>query len=119
MNFNSDPSKDSLELIFTRKVKKGWTFTNFLKNEKPFRHFFATKHLGFKLDTSLTFDEHIKAIKSKVSKTIGLLQKLNNCLPQSSLTKIYKLFLRPHLDYGDVIFDNIYIKSSHQRLESL
>ena len=50
-------------------------------------------------------DEQIKAIISKVSKTIGLLRKLNNLLPQSPLTTIYKSFVRPHLDYGDVIFD--------------
>ena len=50
-------------------------------------------------------DEHIKAITSKVSKTIGLLRKLNNLLPQSPLTTIYKSFVRPPLDYGDVIFD--------------
>ena len=64
-------------------------------------------------------DEHIKTITSKVSKTIGLLRKLNNRLPRSSLTTIYKLFVRPHLDYGDVIFDKVYNNSFQQRLESL
>ena len=60
------------------------------------------------------------AITSKVSKSIGLLQKLNNRLPRSSLITIYKSFLRPHLDYGDVIFDKAYYNNSfQQRLESL
>ena len=54
----------------------------------------AIKALG----TCLKFDEHIKAITSKVIKTIYVLQKLNNCLPWSSFTTTYKSFVRPHLD---------------------
>ena len=49
--------------------------------------------------------------KSKISKAIGVLEKLNNCLPRSS-------FVKPHLDYGDEIFDKAYIHSFQQRLES-
>ena len=40
------------------------------------------------LDKSLMFDEKFKAIASKVSKTIGVLRRLNNLLPRSSLTTI-------------------------------
>ena len=58
-------------------------------------------------DTSLTFDEHIKTITSDISKTIGLLRKLNN-RSRSSLTAIYKSFVTPHLHYDDVIFDKVY-----------
>ena len=64
-------------------------------------------------------DEHMKAITSKVSKTIGLLQKLNNRSPRSSLPTIYKSFVRPPLGYGDVIFDKAYNNLLQQRLESL
>ena len=71
------------------------------------------------LDSSLTFDEHIEVITAKVSKTLGLLRKLDSCLPQSSLTTIYKSFVRPHLDHVDVIFEKAYDNSFQQRLESL
>ena len=64
-------------------------------------------------------DEHMKAITSKVSKTIGLLQKLNNRSPRSSLPTIYISFVRPPLGYGDVIFDKVYNNLLQQRLESL
>ena len=56
---------------------------------------------------------------SKVSKFIGLLRKLNNRLPWSSLTTIHKSFVRPHLDHGDVIADKTYNNSFQQRLQSL
>ena len=38
-------------------------------------------------------------------KGIGIIKKLSKTLPQHSLDTICKPFLRPHLDYGDVIYD--------------
>ena len=67
------------------------------------------------LGTSLIFDEYIKVITSKVSKTIGLLWKLNNRLTRSSLTNIHISFVGPHLDYGGVIFDKAYNNSFQQK----
>ena len=51
--------------------------------------------------------------------TIGLLRKFQQVLPTPSLITIYKVFIRPHLDYGDVIFDQAFNNSFHQRLESI
>ena len=65
------------------------------------------------------FDKHIKKIKPKLSKTIGLLRKLNNRFPRSSLTTIYKLFLRSFFHYSDVIFYKAYNSFFEQGLESL
>ena len=48
-----------------------------------------------------------------------MLRKLNNRLPRSSLTTIYKSFVRPHLDYGDVIYDKAYNNTFQQSLVSL
>ena len=87
-------------------------------NNKPVQQVSSKKHLGLILDTSLTFDKHTKTNTSKISKTICLRRKLNNRLLRSSLTTIYKSFVRPHLDYGDVIFDKAYNNSFQQRLES-
>ena len=54
-----------------------------------------------------------------MSKTIGLLRKLQNILPRSALLTIYECFIRPHLDYGDIIYDQAYNLSFHQKLESI
>ena len=53
------------------------------------------------------------------TKSIGLLRKLQNLLPRRSLITIYKYFIRPHIDYGDVIFDQAYNKSFHEKLENV
>ena len=71
------------------------------------------------LDCKLNFEEHLKTIVNKINKTIGLLRKLQNFLPRKSLLTMYKSFIRPHLDYGDIIYDQSYNTSFHQRLESL
>ena len=47
----------------------------------------------------------MKVITTKVNKTMGLLRKLQNILPRTALMTIYKAFVRPHLDYGYVIYD--------------
>ena len=46
---------------------------------------------------------------SKVNKTIGSLRKLQNALSRPSLLIIYKSFIGPHLDYGDITYDQAYI----------
>ena len=50
---------------------------------------------------------------------MGLLCKLHNTLPRLPLLTIYKSFIRPHLDYGDVIYDQAYTASFHQKIESV
>ena len=40
-------------------------------------------------------------------------------LPHGPLLTIYKTFIRPHLDYGDVIYDQHYNTSFHQKPESV
>ena len=66
------------------------------------------KHLGMILDTKLEFQEHLKDKLSKISKTIGLLRKLQKILTRTQLLTIYTSFIRRHLDYGDIIYDKAY-----------
>ena len=71
------------------------------------------------LDTRLDFNLHLKNVQNKVNKTIGLLGKLQNTLPRTSLITIFKSYIRPHLDYGDIIYDRAYNTSFHQNIESI
>ena len=71
------------------------------------------------LDTKLDFQEHLKDKLSKISKAIGLLRKLRKLLTRPPLLTIYKSFIRPHIDYGDIIYDKAYNSSFHQNLEKI
>ena len=53
-------------------------------------------------------------IPSKTINTIGLVHKLKNHKPISALLTIYKVLLRPRLDYGDIMYDEAYNTSFHQ-----
>ena len=102
MSFNPDSSKQAQEVIFSRKTKKishsSLRFKNSIVSQTLYQ-----KHLSIFLDAQLTFQEHLKVITTKVSKTIGLLRKLQKVLPRSALMIIYKAFVRLHLDYGNAI----------------
>ena len=69
------------------------------------------KHLGLFLDPKLSFDEHIQCILVKTRKIIGLIRKLQSVIPRATLLTIYKSFLKPQLDYRDVIYDRAFNKS--------
>ena len=71
------------------------------------------------LDTKLDLGLHLKNVQNKVNKTIGLLRKLQDTLPRTSLVTIFKSFIRPHLDYGDIIYDRVYNTLFHQNIESI
>ena len=104
MNFNADLSKQAQEVIFSQKSKKICHLPLFFNNIQV-SQFSSQKHLDIILAEQLKFCEHLKILTSKINKTIGLLLKLQNFLPRSSLIAIYKAFVRPHLDYGDIISD--------------
>ena len=118
MSFNPDPSKQAQEVIFSCKLQKSiyppLHFNNIAVTQST-----TQKHLGILLDVQLDFQGHLKNIYSKVNKTIGLLRKLHNTLPRLPLLTIYKSFIRPHLDYSDIIYVQAYTALFHQKIESV
>ena len=77
------------------------------------------KHLGNILDPKLTFENHLNMVTTKINKTIGLLRKLQNLLPRTTLITIYKAFARPHLDYGDIQYNQAFNLYFQQKLDSI
>ena len=118
IGFNPDPSKEAQEVIFSRKIKKPnhpeLIFNNILVNQISYQ-----RHLGMFLDNKLIFGDYLKYITNKDNKSIGLLRKLQMILLRRSLVLIYKSFIRSHLDYGDIVFDQAFNKSFYDNLESI
>ena len=52
-------------------------------------------------------------------KGIGFLRKLQPVLPRTSLLTIYKLFIRPHLDYEYVVYDQPSNDAFSNKLETV
>ena len=56
------------------------------------------------LDSKLNFKSHIREAILKAGKGIGLERFLSKYVPRDALDQLYKLYVRPHLDYGDIIY---------------
>ena len=70
------------------------------------------------LDKNLNFNLYVKEKMSEPMKGIGVIHKLKKTPPWDSLM-IYKSFLRPHLDYGDVIYDQLNNESFTRKIERI
>ena len=97
MSFNPNPSKQTQEVIFSRKLKNV-SHPPLVFNNVNVSSCKSQKYLGILLDAKLTFEEHYQTILTKTNRTIGLLRKLQSLLPRAALTTIYNVFVRPHLD---------------------
>ena len=71
-----------------------------------------TQHLGVILDYKLSFQAHMNAKLSKVKQGLGLLKQCFQFAPRKSVEDIYKMLIRPHLDYADVLFHTPDIQSN-------
>ena len=55
-------------------------------------------------DSQLTFASHIQFAINKARRGIGMLRFLSSYLPKHTINQLYTLYVRPHLDYVDVIY---------------
>ena len=76
-------------------------------NNSPVTRTPCQKHSVLYSDERLNFIHHIKEKISKAYKGIGVIRKLYYVLPGHSLLTIYKSFIRLHLDYGDIIYEQL------------
>jgi hypothetical protein len=73
-------------------------------NETPIKRVPHHKHLGLTLSNDLTWNNHIESITDKANRKLGLLRPLKYKLNRLSLEQIYKGFIRPVLEYGDIVW---------------
>ena len=117
MLFNPDPSKPAQEVLFSRK-KKAQSHPIISLNNIQIEKSSNQKHLGLILAEKLNFKQHIDSAISKINKGIAVIKKLRYNVPRKSLITIYKAFLRPLIDYGDIIYDQAQHESFCEKLES-
>jgi len=66
------------------------------------------KYLGVILDHSLSFQEHIEVVETKIAHAIGVMCKLKYYLPQNAMLKLYYTLVHTHLNYGILVWGNMY-----------
>lgn len=60
--------------------------------------------LGIVLNENLKWKSHIDMISNKISKTLGIMKKLKNTLPESALLNIYNALVLSYLNYGIIVW---------------
>ena len=100
MHFNADKTE---EVIFSCKRSKPNHPPLLLGNDQVAQKM-EHKHLGVILDSKLDFQSHIRQAILKARRGIGMIRYLSKYISRNVLDQIYKLYVRPHLDYGDIIY---------------
>ena len=70
----------------------------------------SEKDLGVTIDNKLKFDKHIANAVNKASKMLGLVRKTFTLLDETTIPRLFTALVRPHLEYGNVIWHPIYRK---------
>ena len=70
------------------------------------------KDLGVIFDSKLSFDIHISKIVSKANQMLGVIRRSFSYLDKDVFLKLYKSFVRPHLEYANAIWSPHLIRQS-------
>ena len=99
-----NPSK-SESIIFSRKLNKPH-HPQLVMNQQNINEVKSHKHLGIVFSNDCTWHEHLEYVKKKAWNRINVMRKLKFKLDRRSLQIIYFTFVRPLLEYADVLWDN-------------
>ena len=99
-----NPSK-SESLLVSRKINRN-VHPPLIMNRVHINEVQHHKHLGIFLSNDGTWHEHINYITSKAWQKIYVMRKLKFLLDRESLNRIYISFIRPTLEYADIVWNN-------------
>ena len=96
--------KKTQYMIFTRK--RNLNFESFIPkiDNIPIERKNVTRFLGVLVDDKLSWTQQIAALKSKMSRYIGIAYKLRSILPISARQKIFNSQVQCHLNYCSLVW---------------
>ena len=120
MLFNPDPTQQATEVCISHKrdnvPHEPLTFNSNKMQSGPGT---CSETSGIIVDSKLDFNQHIDDKINKCNKIIGTMRRLSMTLPRKSLLIIYKSFVRPLLDYADIIYDKPCHETFKGKLEAV
>ena len=72
--------------------------------DKEMEHVFDEKDLGVTVDSQLTFEDHIASKVRIANAMVGLIRRSFSYLSCYLFRKLYLAFVRPHLEYAQVVW---------------
>ena len=120
MQFIPDPKNQADEVIFSRKTSSNNLLHPPIKlNNNDIPKCPHQKYLGIALDSKLKFSVHVDQKIKKCNRIISLIRRLSINLPRNALLAIYKFFVRPYLDYGDILYDKPNNENFQNKLQNV
>ena len=116
MSFNLDPNKQAIEVRLSNKRSKE-NYQPLQFNSSDVQIADSHKYLGLILDSKSNFNEYIESKMTKCNKIIEEMKQFSLILSRKSLLTIYKSFVRPNLDYADIIYDKPLNESLKRKIE--
>ena len=102
VNFNANKTEAFLATRRTNRVNHPTLYLH----DVPINEVTTHKHLGLNFSQRLDWPSHIDYITQKAWSRMNLLRKLKFMLDRKSLQKTYFTFIRPILEYADIVWDN-------------
>ena len=104
MQFYPDKNWQAIQVIFSQKKDAVIHLSVFFIGSDiavKMEH----KHLNMIPDSNLNFQSQLRKAIIKARKGIGIIRYISRYVPRDIIDQIYKLYVRAHLDYGDIIYN--------------
>jgi hypothetical protein len=73
-------------------------------------------HLGLDFSDTMSWDSQVNKICTRASQSVNILKRMNKTIDRKTKLFIYKLFIRPKLEYANVVYGK---NLSHAQIDSL
>ena len=90
------------QVLFSRKINSD-DHLELTFNGNQVQPCSSQNNLGLFLDNKLDINKHLDKKINKCNKIIRMMKKLSLSVSRQSSLTIYKSFVRPNLDYADII----------------
>ena len=72
------------------------------------------KHLGVFVDDALKFRDHVCYVVNKANRLVKLISLTFSCIDEETLLRLFTTLVRPHLEYGNIIWHPRHLISNLQ-----
>ena len=102
---NFSPEKTRTLTFSTRRTKQIYPdlYLNNIKIKETDNH----KHLGLTFSNNGKWEEHLDNIGKKTNKRLNMIKQLQFNLDRQTLQTLYFTYVRPLMEYGDIVWNNI------------
>ena len=104
-----NPAKTNIVIIPPKRIKAPISHLSLSSNGTPVNIVSSAKYVGVIIDYELSFHEQIKVMKGKVTRSVGILNKLKQTFSQTVMLQLHYALIHSLLLYGIIIWGATYL----------